>query len=268
MTIYEIKRKHAYRRLLKKIIPMLANDEYITVPLKFFDSYLFNEERPKTRSEAFLDLVARASRKAETRYVQDQKVSLKRGDQVASLRYLAERWTWGKNKVAAFLDDLVKERLITKGTAEGTTQTIVTICKYERFAQCEEEKGGKKGQSQDSDGTVAGQSQDKVIYKSIKNIKENSSREGERVSPRSLNERKLNFEAKVSAESETYPKQLLQNFTDYWTEHSENGLKMRFEKEKVFDIQKRLRTWADRDNNFKQTNKQQSPITHNSYVGN
>lgn len=32
-------------------------------------------------------------------------------------------------------------------------------------------------------------------------------------------------------------------FFDYWTEHSEGAKKMRFEKEKVFDIKKRLDRW-------------------------
>jgi hypothetical protein len=37
--------------------------------------------------------------------------------------------------------------------------------------------------------------------------------------------------------------ELTQDFIDYWTEHSINGKKMRFEKEKVFDIKRRFATW-------------------------
>jgi hypothetical protein len=48
-----------------------------------------------------------------------------------------------------------------------------------------------------------------------------------------------------------YPDNMLRKFFDYWTEKNENGKKMRFEKEKVFDIKKRLATWASRDKEYK-----------------
>ena len=40
---------------------------------------------------------------------------------------------------------------------------------------------------------------------------------------------------------------LLQAFVDYWCEKSVNGKKMRWQKEKAFDIDKRLNTWAKND---------------------
>ena len=43
----------------------------------------------------------------------------------------------------------------------------------------------------------------------------------------------------------------LRKFFDYWTEKNENGKKMRFEKDKVFDIKRRLATWASRDKEYK-----------------
>ncbi len=39
-------------------------------------------------------------------------------------------------------------------------------------------------------------------------------------------------------------------FIGYWTEHNPNGKKMRFEKETVFDIKRRLQTWIKRDKKF------------------
>lgn len=48
-----------------------------------------------------------------------------------------------------------------------------------------------------------------------------------------------------------YPDNMLRKFFDYWTEKNENGKKMRFEKEKVFDIKRRLATWASRDKEYK-----------------
>lgn len=42
-------------------------------------------------------------------------------------------------------------------------------------------------------------------------------------------------------------------FFEYWTEHGDNGKKMRFEKEKVFDIKKRLERWKRNTKNYGNT---------------
>lgn len=39
----------------------------------------------------------------------------------------------------------------------------------------------------------------------------------------------------------------LMDFIEYWTEKNPNGRKMRFEKEKTFDISKRLKRWKRND---------------------
>ncbi len=46
---------------------------------------------------------------------------------------------------------------------------------------------------------------------------------------------------------EEYQKEMLQKFCNYWTEPNKSKTKMRFELEKVFDITRRLVTWASRD---------------------
>ena len=58
--------------------------------------------------------------------------------------------------------------------------------------------------------------------------------------------REVQFKNKISDYAEDYPKDMRVAFADYWTESS--GNKMRFEKEKVFDIGRRLGRWSK--NNF------------------
>lgn len=53
-------------------------------------------------------------------------------------------------------------------------------------------------------------------------------------------------------------------FVDYWTEYSDNAIKCRWEKEKVFDIKKRLERW---DMN-KSTNKQHGQSRREKFAGN
>jgi hypothetical protein len=58
--------------------------------------------------------------------------------------------------------------------------------------------------------------------------------------------REVMFKRKVSEFAEQYPKDMRVQFADYWTESG--GNKLRFEKEKVFDVGRRLARWSK--NNF------------------
>lgn len=73
-----------------------------------------------------------------------------------------------------------------------------------------------------------------------------------------LKERKERFVEKLAAFKERYTSKMLNSFYSYWTEHSENGFKMRYEKEKVFDIERRLGTWFERETS---THKKESEKT-------
>jgi len=53
----------------------------------------------------------------------------------------------------------------------------------------------------------------------------------------------------------SYDKILLTEFFEYWTEHGEKDKKMRFEKEKSFSIERRLKTWKIKSVEFKNKGK-------------
>lgn len=75
-------------------------------------------------------------------------------------------------------------------------------------------------------------------------IREEEIREDKkRIEKKSIEQRKLEFSSLVYEFEETYTIDMLNQFFIYWSEHSEKGLKMRFEKEKVFDVSKRLAKW-------------------------
>ena len=48
---------------------------------------------------------------------------------------------------------------------------------------------------------------------------------------------------------EKYGIEMIQEFIDYWTEMMPNGKKQRWQKEKAFDVNRRLITWSKRDYN-------------------
>lgn len=75
-------------------------------------------------------------------------------------------------------------------------------------------------------------------------IREEEIREDKKkVEKKSIEARKMDFSALVYEFENDYTIDMLNQFFIYWTEHSERGLKMRFEKEKVFDVKRRLAKW-------------------------
>lgn len=75
-----------------------------------------------------------------------------------------------------------------------------------------------------------------------------------------LKERKLAFGMQLKPFNETYPRPMLAEFYDYWTEVKEGGRKMRFEKEKTFEIAKRLVRWKKNDDERKLSRKTSQDI--------
>jgi hypothetical protein len=67
-----------------------------------------------------------------------------------------------------------------------------------------------------------------------------------------IENRKAKFISDVSLFRHEYSDEMLIEFVNYWSEHSPNGKKMKFEMQKVFDISRRLATW---NKNSKQFNK-------------
>ena len=59
---------------------------------------------------------------------------------------------------------------------------------------------------------------------------------------------------------------MLNEFFAYWTEKSENGKKMRFEFEKVFDVKRRLVTWNKRNKNINNGKQNNRPTTEDLHA--
>ena len=63
--------------------------------------------------------------------------------------------------------------------------------------------------------------------------------------------KKSDFAETLKPFLETYGKDFLNEFYEYWTEPNKSNTKMRFELQKTWSIDLRLKTWAKNDKNFK-----------------
>ena len=62
-----------------------------------------------------------------------------------------------------------------------------------------------------------------------------------------IDDRKNKFYDSLTVFVSEFPKEMIRDFYNYWSEHGTNDKKMRFEKEKTFGINQRLRTWHSRN---------------------
>ncbi|MCK5316282.1 MAG: hypothetical protein KAJ55_00130 [Anaerolineales bacterium] len=83
---------------------------------------------------AWLDLINMAAHEPFEKPVKIDLIKLERGEFLASLRYLASRWGWSKNKVAAYFRLILKRSQIetVRGTPHGTVYRIVNYDTYQK----------------------------------------------------------------------------------------------------------------------------------------
>lgn len=76
-----------------------------------------------------------------------------------------------------------------------------------------------------------------------------------RTAEQELKDRKLAFGMQLKPFNGMYQRSMLAEFYDYWTEVKDGGRKMRYEKEKTFEIAKRLARWSK--NNYGKSSTEQ-----------
>lgn len=110
---------------------------------------------PYDRRAAWAWLVENAAYKPTRRNIGGRTIELQRGQLTASVRYLAQAWSWKKNVVERFIDRLKTETMIR--TEAGTGQLVITICNYDKY---QIEPGESRTPNRTLDRTETGQQPD------------------------------------------------------------------------------------------------------------
>jgi hypothetical protein len=106
-------------------------DNFFVVCRSLFKNKLWEEEKPFTKGQAWVDLFGNANYKDGGFTVKGQFVEVKRGQTGRSINTLSDKWGWSRNKVKRFLRRLSDERMIDHKTNHLTS--IITICNYEEY---------------------------------------------------------------------------------------------------------------------------------------
>jgi hypothetical protein len=133
----------------------------------------------------------------------------------------------------------IAEDIITEIAFEPIKQTLKRdLQKYEDIRVKNQENARKRWNATASERMQV-DAKNAVIDKDIVKVKDKVIE--------SIEERKIKFYDAITEYVDEYPKQMLRDFFNYWSEHGENDKKLRFEKEKTFGIKQRLSTWYSRN---------------------
>lgn len=112
---------------------MGMSDGYITLSRKFFQTAIWKTARTFNESEAWLDLIQSARFELSEHFarVGGRDVEVRRGEVVASQRFLARKWKWSDMKVRSFIAKLRREGMVTTETRSGTT--IIRLVNYDKY---------------------------------------------------------------------------------------------------------------------------------------
>jgi hypothetical protein len=131
-------------KLSRKVFDAAAGDE------------LWKEKRKFSRWEAWVDLIQMAAWKQHTRLVRGERVVVPRGHFFASIRFLADRWQWSKDRARGFLIELATGLHNPRETPNATrietvnetlNGTLYRIVNYDTYQQTQDTKPDAKRDS-------------------------------------------------------------------------------------------------------------------------
>lgn len=124
---------------------------YIKLYRQIQDCDIWLDDAPFDRRSAWVDLLLMANHSDKDILFDGQVMTVKRGQRVTSIRRLAERWGWGKDKVSKYLTLLEQFGMIEKKA--DSKRTLITIVNYGKFQGSEVEEQTANRQQTDSKQT-------------------------------------------------------------------------------------------------------------------
>ena len=252
---------------------------YIKLSRKFFSNDMWNEARTFSSCEAWLDLIQSARFEATPRMesIGGREVSYTRGQYPASIRFLSKRWHWTERRVRTFLAYLKRENMITLSQDQG--MNIITLIKYEEYNSAQSDTTNDTSCDTANDTNIIQeinnlriqvtqlmtQVSTQRVTQPQKEDEKRHTGDTKQIKEKNIKETTTNVVAKKDAAKaatlsrkkdfynslvpfvETYGREMIRAFFDYWSEMNKSQTKMRFEQQPTWEVSKRLATWAKRE---------------------
>ena len=157
---------------------------------------------------------------------------IKRGQLVTSYESLRERTGLSVRTLRTCLEKLEQTgEIVRKATNKFS---LLTICNYESYQD--------ENFESDKQTTSKRQPEDQLPTKP-KKTKEDIKSDTDR--------RRKEFYNSLIPFVQTYGKEMVREFYDYWSEGNKSGSKMRYEQEPTWDLARRLARWSNNEKSYK-----------------
>ena len=122
---------------------------WIKLHRKITECSIWDSDEPFDRRSAWMDLVMMVNHEEKRILFNGKIINVKAGSKITSVRKLADRWHWSRNKTLRFLVLLESENMIIKESDHN--RTLLTIVNYGKYQ-------GQWDSDGDSDGDTNGDS--------------------------------------------------------------------------------------------------------------
>ena len=119
---------------------------YIKIYRDIWDHWIWKSNRPFDEFHAWVDLIMLMNHQREEVLFDGKVLTVKRGSKITSLRNLAIRWGWGKNRVSDFLNTLEENGMISQ--VRDSKKTVISVVNYSIY---QDSKKAKRDSDRDSD---------------------------------------------------------------------------------------------------------------------
>ena len=202
---------------------------WISLHRKILDNPMLRRNKQYSNFEAFIWILLHCNFEDKKVLIGNKLYLCKRGSFITSQKKLMLTFNWSVSRLRAYLKLMESDGTLV--VESFSTHTYLTISNYDTYQNPELQKNQKK---------IANRLQ-KETTNNTNNI--NKDNKKERVQKFFKKVEDI-FDEKFSK----YPKSVLAEFCEYWTESNPNGKQLRYEKQNVFDINRRLKTWIKRSN--------------------
>jgi hypothetical protein len=136
------------------------SEGYIPIKRSLFEHFLFKEHRVFSRFEAWLDLIQMASFTDENNQIIGGKlIKRNRGEVVASLRFLEQKWGWSKTKVSDYLELLRSQQMVVATKENGVTKIL--LVNFEKHNEINGNANKKDSKSRNRTGLAGNEETEK-----------------------------------------------------------------------------------------------------------
>lgn len=106
----------------------MAQIGWIRLYRKILASAIWEHDEPYDRRSAWVDLLLMANHKDKEIIFNGRATVVKQGQRITSIRILADRWHWSRNRVKRYLDTLETLGMIT--TERDNNRTLIAVVNY------------------------------------------------------------------------------------------------------------------------------------------